>query len=629
MQTNTVIERAPDHSQILLASGQDLFPRGVDDANTALLAKLRTAVAEGETPPRGGLVSPVRPGTHDFWVVYSVGATGAANAGIQDPSATPRPLRGGVVAKAPPTTHDDTTVINQLATLLQEVGHYWLAYPSLKFAWRGGEVSYERADWDKFNHDQTPDGPLLGGRLLQHWGPWFHSENSAMGGRNWSTVTREGIFDRWQWEHLPDGPQPQPSGLPALTLDNQYCDLDLLVMGAKTADQCYPETNGTFRFLEPSYVVQPRFLPGHPELGWPFLAGVFVAYGNQDLIYFGFDGDHRQLGVYRTDRNVRFAGPVGLGATYTPSWLPNSGVYLRVVRQGRRLHFQARLDGTALGLRMSPSDHNVFVSSAPDSLPGLFDGISATGVPTSGLDFTTFHTVGTADEPRQPVAIGLIALTAWPTLLDAVYCNLETLTLPALLSKRKRVRTVHRLTPLPKRWPSGAAFGDLPAGSPRLHLPAGDLDPASAQDWHGRLRFLLPYDLSESEGGVTFDHRDTVDRAPKVVLEAPTGNFAFGTAVAVRRTLYTRYSGGGAYPTAIWGRTRTLSAKDVRLDPSSAAARRSPPRNTYKTAFIIAARQRSDITDDMIESVDAIRRYWDPTFGAATGGLRKSSSSLT
>jgi hypothetical protein len=56
--------------------------------------------------------------------------------------------------------------------------------------------------------------------------------------------------------------------------------------------------------------------------------------------------------------------------------------------------------------------------------------------------------------------------------------------------------------------------------------------------------------------------------------------------------------------------------------------RKAPPRNTCKAAFIIAAPQRTDITDAMIESVDRVRRYWDPAFGAATGGLRRSDSTI-
>jgi hypothetical protein len=213
--------------------------------------------------------------------------------------------------------------------------------------------------------------------------------------------------------------------------------------------------------------------------------------------------------------------------------------------------------------------------------------------------------VATVDDSRAPVAIGLISLTAWPTLLDAVFHNLETLTVPPVLSRRRGARATHHLVPLPKRWPGGA-FSDLPAGQLQIHLPVGTQDPPHAQDWHGRLRLLLPYDVAESEGGVTFDHTDSIDRAPKILLKAPTGNFAFGTTAAVRRTLYSRYS-GGAYPTDHHrGHTRTLDIHNLRLAPSAAAARQAPPRRTYKTAFIIAARQRSDITDAMIDSLDTI-----------------------
>src|SRR4051794_11863104 len=588
MQTDTRIEQAPNHPNVLLASGPDLLPSNVEDANTFLLSALRNAVAPGGSPPAGGLVSPVRPGTHDFWIVYRVDGTGAPNAGIQDPSGSPRPLRGGVEAKAPPETHDDATVVSQLATLLQEVGHYWLAYQSLHFKWGPHDVPYELVDWDKFNHDKPFDGPLLAGRVLAHWGAWFHSHGSPMGGKNWSTVSQDGIFDRWRWEHLTDAPQPEPPGLPQLTLDNTYCDLDLLVMGVKTAEQCYPETNGAFRWLEPSYVVQPRVLPGHPEAAWPFLAGVFVAYGERDFVYFGFDGDHRQLGVYRTDRS-RIGGPTDLGNHFTPDWLPNGGAALRVVRRGGRLYFQARMDGNALGLALSPSDRNVFIEPPPAQIPGLFDGISVRGAPASGPDFTSFRTVAVVEDGRPPVAIGLIGMTAWSTLVDAVWCDLETLALPGFPNKRSGAHVVHHLVPFPKRRPRGLRYAQLPVDTPLLDLPAGDLDPATAQDWHQRLRFLMPYDLSEELGGVTFNHPESVDRAPKVLLKAPAGNFAFGTSVAVRRVLFSRSSGGGAYPTDMWGRTRTMNAADVRLDPNYAPNRQPPLHNTYKTAFIITA----------------------------------------
>ena len=91
MQPETRIERAPDHPNVLLAWGVDLFPNAGDDANSALLKALREAVAPGGSPPRDSLVSPVRPGTHDFWVIYSVGATGPQMPAFRIPM--PGPVR--------------------------------------------------------------------------------------------------------------------------------------------------------------------------------------------------------------------------------------------------------------------------------------------------------------------------------------------------------------------------------------------------------------------------------------------------------------------------------------------------------------------------------------------------------
>ena len=93
------------------------------------------------------------------------------------------------------------------------------------------------------------------------------------------------------------------------------------------------------------------------------------------------------------------------------------------------------------------------------------------------------------------------------------------------------------------------------------------------------------------------------------------------------RVLARRWLSAACETTTFWGQTRTLDIHDGLLASSAVAARKAPPRRTYKTAFIIAARQRSDITDAMIDSVDTIRQY--QTFAAATDGQRRSSSTLT
>lgn len=181
-------------------------------------------------------------------------------------------------------------------------------------------------------------------------------------------------------------------------------------------------------------------------------------------------------------------------------------------------------------------------------------------------------------------------------------------------------------------WPHGTAYGRLPADSPVLDLPIHVTEPDQAQNWRGRLRlqpvYELDLDLPDNDPTLPpYDHTATVDRAPKVLLRAPAGDFAFGTSMSVRRTLFTHSSGGGPPGTVLWGRARSLRAADVVLSDQP-DTRQAPPGNTYKAAFIIAARKRTDITTAMIEAVDTLRQYWDPAFGTATDGRRLSTSTL-
>ena len=90
--------------------------------------------------------------------------------------------------------------------------------------------------------------------------------------------------------------------------------------------------------------------------------------------------------------------------------------------------------------------------------------------------------------------------------------------------------------------------------------------------------------------------------------------------MSVRRTLFT-HSSGAAYRAPCYGAAPSREAADVVL-PDLPDTRKAPPGNTYKTAFVIAARKRTDITTAMIQAVDTLRQYWDPAFGAATDGRR-------
>ena len=146
----------------------------------------------------------------------------------------------------------------------------------------------------------------------------MQADGSPMDGQRWRDLGPDKGLDHWQWTERPQL-SVQPSNRPAIVINQEYNDLDLMAMGVITADEAYASTGGRFSWMEPWY-----------SAPLPFLAGVFVAFSAQDFLYFGFDSDHRKLGVSRTD-GTRY-GEADLGADYHP-WpgRGNTGVALRVL----------------------------------------------------------------------------------------------------------------------------------------------------------------------------------------------------------------------------------------------------------------------------------------------------------
>jgi hypothetical protein len=273
-------------------------------------------------------------------------------------------------------------------------------------------------------------------------------------------------------------------------------------------------------------------------------------------------------------------------------------------------------------------------------VPGLFDGLGAAGplaAPPSGGDFTGFRTVATVTECRAPVAIGLIAKTSVPCWVDAVYSHVETL----LPGTPKHRHTVYRLTAVPPRLPASPSFDRLAPG-PHLHQPVDPPAPLVIP-WQGRLRLRPPAYAEVTQTDLDgldvrqppYDHSATTDKAPKVVLAAPPGDFAFGTAEALRRTAFRRSAGGGVAgdpatgrpPMELWGLARSLPATAVEV--VRGFEQQPPPDDTYRFAFVFCAPQRGDITADHIASLDLLREYWDVAFRLCTRGRRRSDSALS
>src|SRR5439155_2540625 len=136
-------------------------------------------------------------------------------------------------------------------------------------------------------------------------------------------------------------------------------------------------------------------------------------------------------------------------------------------------------------------------------------------------------------------------------------------------------------------------------------------------------------------GVSALDHSLTTDEAPKVLTMAPAGDFVFATSAKIHRSALSPWAGGDAVDKTMWGNAKyartdtvTLSEKRRRKQNPPAGLTPDDPRDTYKIAFILIARQRQDITPTAIQNLDIIRRYWDAAFNVVTLGRRNSSSDL-
>src|SRR5215510_681667 len=109
------ILRDANHPNILIVVGLDVF-----GSDPEYRDRLRDALYSNVTPSIGR-------GSHDFWITYRVPEIPdqEPNHSREDIGIQPRPMRGIIYMK-PPTDDSDNTLVDQVGTLLHEVGHHWL-----------------------------------------------------------------------------------------------------------------------------------------------------------------------------------------------------------------------------------------------------------------------------------------------------------------------------------------------------------------------------------------------------------------------------------------------------------------------------------------------------------------------
>lgn len=579
------IERAAGFPHILIVTGPNLDTPGYRSS-------LRDALyAAGLTE------SPVRQGTHDFWITYQHPATGGANWAFEDLSKAPRKMRGIVEMGAVPRDSSDETIRGQLTTILQEVGHHWLVPANLRFNTAEGTRSMPTAvDLIRSINAETPLGLALLARDNSHWSAYLQADSSPMDGNYYIKRREEDGFAVWETENF-TGPVVDPPDLPAITLRSSFNDLDRVVIGSKAMADAYASTNGRFRWIDPRLSAQHRYN-----------AGLFLAFDRFNAVFFGFHNDHRQLAVQRIGRSQPEV-TVSLGAGYRPLQKHSNGVALRIVRRGRRYHFQARWDIATDGQR-------------PPSLGDALDRIAPVTA-NPAFDATTFRTIATLELDGDPVAIGTaVRKPEHPYLVDLAFSDFTIFE----GDKTARLLSTDALRPFPRN----GDYATLPVRELRTHAPVpGPI----MRTKNGRLHILAPFSTVDAGNNVThhddFDLTTTADRAPKVLTKAPSGNFAFAAKATIWRTIFTPWAGGVAHGKTIWGIERSLAASGAVVPQNVIDDKQpSPHEDTYRVAFIITARQRSDIEDGMLARLDRVRRYWDEAFAKATEERRHSDSRL-
>lgn len=580
------IEQPEGFANVLLVTADDMF----DGDYRENLRRILYGAGPGD--------SPVREGTHDFWITYAFPAQGGGEWAFEDLGKSPRKMRGIVRMGAVPPNLTEDTVRAQISVMLQEVGHHWLVPSDLAFRPAGTivSVSSDLTNVRAINNDTPFTGPPLVARGNIHWSAFWQADASPLDGLFYVKQGDEDGHAIWEARDFP-GPTLSPTELTPVQLRTSYNDLDRLIMGAKSPSAAYATSGGRFRWIE-------------PRLSAPHLyhAGLFVAFSQYDFLFFGFSEDHRWLGIQRTNEPVL---RIPLGRGYRPLAHALNAVALRVVRRGSAYYLQARYD--------EPGVASPFPSpTVPPRLDDALDKLAPLQS-TPEFDATVFQTVGKIDVDHRPQALGII-VKKWDDghLVDFAFKDLAIF--------HPGNNQLFKTNVVPPGFARGGNYDALRRGELRYQVPVrGPL----ARVRNGRLHIVLPYQIIVNGMLVeqpSFDHTVGVDRAPKVLTRAPEGDFALATTAKVWRTIFTPWAGGTARDHRIWGIEKSLLASTTVLSPAVIEKQTPPPWNTYKFAFILVASQRSDITDVMIRRIDVIRRYWDEAFDEATEHQRYSDS---
>jgi hypothetical protein len=145
---------------------------------------------------------------------------------------------------------------------------------------------------------------------------------------------------------------------------------------------------------------------------------------------------------------------------------------------------------------------------------------------------------------------------------------------------------------------------------------------------------VLPYRVGP-EANPVLGHNDQEDKAPRLVVDAPVGDFVFGGEIELCQSVIVSWAGWGGTSRSYVGHRREVAFEDAKYlahwGPEYESVRQAEPHGgAYRFLFCLvseSALEESDLTAQLVE-VDRIRRAWKPCFDAFTSGRRGALTAI-
>lgn len=556
----------------------------------------------------GGDGVPGIAGQVDFIICFVVNGTAIDHGGV-DHSPQPRPLRGIIQWYQDVRNLNPTSLGDRLGWVAHEVGHYWLVPGRAKIHTPEGEIDTPTVDEvaQALNAGQgMPDYPIIG-RQDRHWSPFIDGQSSAMEGLPHSapqdlfetsvgyayseTLARTGItFDL--------------AGYGAITSLRSYNDLELYVMGVLSEPEFRP-SQSIARYVRPRWVFPINFQ-----------SGLYAETDQGEIWYLGFNGGPHRLAAQSISSDTA-AGTANLAVPFNPY----DRVGLRIVQEGSQALLQARVWKRELyhqlygclwdmllrigfWLLPNPMRDNLTPLDCNDVLNDV-----VSGSPVNDNDaYVGWKTLATLNGRVQRVGL------ASRHFADRPVCFVRTRARLCLWN-RNGTQTVNTRDLAVE---NGLMASENEFGV-RTRLDDGTL--------------VLPY-RTAPKNVVRFQHTAQLDEAPRLVMDAPTGDFAFGGDVELAECVITNWAGGTGAEKQYVGRRGSFTFADFdfsyQWSDGAAIRRTAPPGNTYKMLFCLVSANDLPLTElqPYLDGLDLVRRAWEPCFNELTKGQRFADTTI-